>query len=399
MKRLVGVLSIFLILVASTFGATKITVWAMGEEAKSLDKLAQLFMQEYPEYEVNVQAIPWANAFDKILTGIAGRQVPDVAQMGTTWMAPFGSMGAFENLEPFVKNSEIIQEGTFFKGSWETGIVDGKLLGIPWYVDTRILYYRSDLLSEVGYEHAPQNWDELYDAAKKLAQKGKYGITLYQPQDNYQILLPFVWQNGGDILDNKGRVIVDQPEFVEAFEYYTRFFTEKLAPIGGGGILFQDFASGDTPMFFSGPWMVSMIREQIPQIEGKWNVALMPQKKTRTSFMGGSNLVIFKDSKNKEGAWKFIEFLSRPDIQVKWYQLVNSLPASIEAWNDPILQADPMIALFGEQLFDAKAPINKPEFQEISVSIDRRVEEAIYGKKSPVEAAKDLKNDIEKILK
>ena len=79
MKRLVGVLSIFLILVASTFGATKITVWAMGEEAKSLDKLAQLFMQEYPEYEVNVQAIPWANAFDKILTGIAGRQVPDVA--------------------------------------------------------------------------------------------------------------------------------------------------------------------------------------------------------------------------------------------------------------------------------------------------------------------------------
>ncbi len=99
--------------------------------------------------------------------------------------------------------------------------------------------------------------------------------------------------------------------------------------------------------------------------------------------MGGSNLVIFKDSKNKEGAWKFIEFLSRPDIQVKWYQLVNSLPASIEAWNDPILQADPMIALFGEQLFDAKAPINKPEFQEISVSIDRRVEEAIYGKNPP----------------
>ena len=77
---------------------------------------------------------------------------------------------------------------------------------------------------------------------------------------------------------------------------------------------------------------------------------------------------------------------------------MNSLPASIEAWNDPILQADPMIALFGEQLFDAKAPINKPEFQEISVSIDRRVEEAIYGKKSPVEAAKDLKMILKRFL-
>ena len=63
---------------------------------------------------------------------------------------------------------------------------------------------------------------------QKLTEKGKYGITLYQPQDNYQILLPFVWQNGGDILDDKGRVIVDQPEFVEAFEYYTRFLQKNL---------------------------------------------------------------------------------------------------------------------------------------------------------------------------
>lgn len=184
------IFSILVLIVALGFGTTKITIWAMGEEAKSLDKLAQLFMEEYPEYEVNIQAIPWANAYDKILTGIAGRQVPDVAQMGTTWMAPFGSMGAFENLDPYVKNSKIVKEEAFFRGSWETGKVDGKLLGIPWYVDTRVLYYRTDLLSEVGYDHAPQDWDELYDVAKKLAQKGKYGITLYQPQDNYQILLP-----------------------------------------------------------------------------------------------------------------------------------------------------------------------------------------------------------------
>jgi multiple sugar transport system substrate-binding protein len=399
MKRVVGVLSIFLILVASTFGATKITVWAMGEEAKSLDQLAKLFMEEYPEYEVNIQAIPWANAYDKILTGIAGRQVPDVAQMGTTWMAPFGSMGAFEDLTPYIQKSEIVKPENFFEGAWQTGTVSVKQLGIPWYVDTRALYYRTDLLAEVGYDHAPQNWDELYDAAKKLAEKGKYGITLYQPQDNYQVLMPFVWQNGGDIIDSNGKVIVDQPEFVEAFEYYTRFFTEKLAPIGGGGNLFQDFASGNTPMFFSGPWMVTMIRDQVPQIEGKWNVALMPQKKTRTSFMGGSDLVIFRDSKNKEGAWKFIEFLSRPDIQVKWYQIVSALPSVQAAWDDPILQQDPMIAIFGEQLNDAKAPVNIPQFQEISVSMDRRVEEAIYARKTAEQAAKDLKKDIEKILK
>ena len=119
----------------------------------------------------------------------------------------------------------------------------------------------------------------------KISSKGKYGITLYQPQDNYQILLPFVWQNGGDILDNKGRVIVDQPEFVEAFEYYTRFL-QKSSHLLRRRKFIPRFCFRRYTYVFSGPWMVSMIREQIPQIEGKWNVALMPQKKTRTSFMG-----------------------------------------------------------------------------------------------------------------
>ncbi|MDK2946363.1 MAG: multiple sugar transport system substrate-binding protein [Geotoga sp.] len=397
--RKILLITLLIVFVISSFATTKITVWAMGEEAKSLVKLAELFEKENPEFEVNIQAIPWSSAYDKILTGIAGRQVPDVAQMGTTWMAPFGSMGAFEDLSKYIEKSSIVKPENFFNGAWETGIVNEKVYGIPWYVDTRVLYYRTDLLKKVGYDHAPQTWDELYDAAKKLAQQGKYGITLYQPQDNYQILLPFVWQNGGDILDENGNIIVNSPEFIEAFEFYARFFLEKLAPIGGGGNLFQDFASGDTPMFFSGPWMVSLIRKQLPQIEGKWNVALMPKQKTRTSFLGGSNLVIFKDAKHKEAAWKFIEFLSRPDIQVEWYKIVNALPAVQKAWENETLQKDPMIALFGMQLKDAKAPVNRPEFQEISVAIDRRVEEAIYGKKAPKEAVEDLAKDIKRILK
>ena len=193
MRKALVVLSVVMLMVSLNFAATTITVWAMGEEAKSLDQLAELFMEEYPEYEVDVQAIPWANAYDKILTGIAGRQVPDVAQMGTTWMAPFGTMGAFEDLSPYIEESEVVKPENFFEGAWETGKVDKKQYGIPWYVDTRAMFYRTDLLAQVGYDHAPQTWNELYDAVEKLVENGsRYGITLYQPQDNYQVLLPFV---------------------------------------------------------------------------------------------------------------------------------------------------------------------------------------------------------------
>ena len=399
MRKALVVLSVVMMLVSLNFGATKITVWGMGQ-GKSLEQLSKLFMEEYPEYEVDFQAIPWSNAYEKILTSIAGRQVPDVAQMGTTWMAPFGSMGAFEDLAPYIESSEVVKPENFFEGAWETGIVDGKQFGIPWHVDVRAMFYRTDLLAQVGYDHAPQTWDELYDAVKKLHENGsRYGIALYQPQDNYQTFFPFVWQNGGDILDSQGNVTVDQHEFVEALEYYTRFFTEGLTPISGSGNIFQDFASGDTPIYFSGPWMINMTRDQTPQIDGKWDVALMPEKKSRTSFMGGSDLVIFRDSKNKEGAWKFIEFASRPENQLLAYQITNELPAARQAWEDPLLQADPMIATFGEQLNDAKAPVNVPEFHEIAAAIDRMVQEVIYGRKTPEQAAQDLKKEIEKILK
>ncbi len=58
MRKTLVVLSVVMLMVSLSFAATKITVWGMGEEANSLDKLAQLFMEEYPEYEVDVQAIP-----------------------------------------------------------------------------------------------------------------------------------------------------------------------------------------------------------------------------------------------------------------------------------------------------------------------------------------------------
>lgn len=190
MRKTLVVLSVVMMLVSLNFGATKITVWGMGQ-GKSLEQLSKLFMEEYPEYEVDFQAIPWSNAYEKILTSIAGRQVPDVAQMGTTWMAPFGSMGAFEDLAPYIESSEVVKPENFFEGAWETGIVDGKQFGIPWHVDVRAMFYRTDLLAQVGYDHAPQTWDELYDAVKKLHENGsRYGIALYQPQDNYQTFSP-----------------------------------------------------------------------------------------------------------------------------------------------------------------------------------------------------------------
>jgi len=399
MKRLVILLCLF-ISVALAFSQQRVLqVWAMGEEAKKLNVMAEKFVQENPNVRVEIQAIPWSAAYDKLLTGIAGGQLPDLAQMGTTWMAPFGAIGAFEELTPYLAKSFIKKE-MFFDGSWQTVTMSGGVYGIPWYVDVRVMFYRTDILKEVGYERAPQTWDELYDVAKKLKARGEgyYALSLLFTGVFGNEFMPFVWQAGGKILDEKGNVRVTDPEFVQAIEFYARFFWEGLAPTAGGN-LFQDFAKGTVPIFFSGPWMVRMIDEQTPEVKGKWSVALMPKKVKRTSFVGGCNWVIFKNSKNKDLAWKFIEFMTRPENQIEWYRLVSNLPAVVEAWNFPELANDPMMKVFRAQLEDAMSPPNVPQWEEIATAISRRVEEVIFKKRTPQEAANMLKKDIEKIVR
>lgn len=112
-----------------------LTVWAMGNEGDLLGDFVKDFEKENPEVHVKVTAIPWSSAHDKLQTAIAAGNGPDVAQMGTTWMADFSN--SFSEVPSNFDTSD------FSEGPLGAGQVDGKQLGVPWYVDTRVLYYLS----------------------------------------------------------------------------------------------------------------------------------------------------------------------------------------------------------------------------------------------------------------
>ena len=132
-----------------------ITVWAMGTEGDNLGVLADAFMEEFPDVSVEVTAVPWDAAHDRLVTAIAGGDVPDVSMIGTTWMGEFATMGG---LEP---TPDSIDPAQFFEGAWNTTVVDGMSYGVPWYVETRLVYYRTDLAEEGGFNQAPATWEEL----------------------------------------------------------------------------------------------------------------------------------------------------------------------------------------------------------------------------------------------
>jgi multiple sugar transport system substrate-binding protein len=146
-------------------------------------------------------------------------------------------------------------------------------------------------------------------------------------------------------------------------------------------------------MMFSGPWHLGLIEKAGgADLEGKWAVAPMPGKDgpPGTSFVGGANLVVYKDGENKDAAWAFVEFLSRPETQVLWYQEATVLPAVQAAWDDPALADDENVAVFGEQLKTTKAPPAIATWSEISEAINGQLERVTTGDTSPEDGAKAM---------
>jgi multiple sugar transport system substrate-binding protein len=124
----------------------------------------------------------------------------------------------------------------------------------------------------------------------------------------------------------------------------------------------------------------------------------MPEKETKTSFVGGSDLVVFKESANKEAAWKFVEFLIDPKTQQKWYETVAALPAVESAWEGGELSTDEKLALFGEQLKDAKSPPPIPKWEQVAVeAVNAELEKATAGDASADQAANSMQQKAESI--
>ncbi|MDN4525827.1 sugar ABC transporter substrate-binding protein [Fictibacillus fluitans] len=363
-KMIVGSLAGTLLLTGALTGCssgssnsdkTVINVWGMGEEAKSLPKIAEAFEKENPKIDVKVQAIPWETAHDKLLTAVAAKKGPDVVQMGTTWIPEFGSAKALLDLKPYMKKYPELDPSNYYEGSVETTKYKDQTVGVPWYIDTRVLFYRTDLLKKAGYSEAPKTWEELSAAAKKLADRGdnKYGISLDTKEQSLGFM--FARQNGAELLDSQGKPHFNDPKFVEAVDYLNSFFKNGSAPKDSGIDIVQGFrGEGMLPMFISGPWMVKLINDQAPDLKGKWATAVLPKKENNLSSLGGSNLSVFKYTKQKDASLKFLSFMSKPETQLKWMKMTNSLPSAKKAWEDKSLKENKFYTTFGEQMKDSK---------------------------------------------
>ncbi len=384
--------------VSSGAATGTITMWAMGAEGEKLPQLTKEFEAANPGVKVQVTAIPWDAAHDKFTTAITANKTPDVAMVGTTWMGEFAGMNALDPTPGSVDTS------AFFDGAQKTTEVNGTSFGVPWYVETRLVFYRTDLAKKAGITAPPTDWAGLKNMAKAMQDKAgaKYGIGLQAGgTGSWQSVMPFAWSAGADLTKDGGKAYnFDSPEVLKASQYYQSFFTDgisdKAAP--ATPTTEPDFASGKVPMFISGPWMMSAVEKAGGKgFKDKYDVMQIPADKQSSSFVGGSNLVVFKNTKNRDSSWKLVNWLSDPKTQVKWYGMSTDLPAVKSAWQDPALTADKKLAVFGKQLETAQAPPSFPTWEQVVTSFDTEMEKVTKTGADPAAALKTVQKQAESI--
>ena len=361
-------------------GVVELEFWAMGREGEVVEALVRDFEREHPGIRVSVQQIPWTAAHEKMLTAYVGDATPDVAQLGNTWVPEFVALDALAPLGPWVARSEVIDPADYFRGIWLTNVVDSTLYGIPWYVDTRVVFYRTDVLRAAGYDAFPRTWAGWREAMERIrADVGPGRYAIFLPTNEWAQPAIFGLQAGSPLLKEGGRFgAFADPRFRRAFAFYDSLFADSLAPPLGNqqmANLYQEFERGTFAMYITGPWNVAEFRARLsPAMQGKWTTAPLPGPDgPGVSSAGGASLVMFRRTPHEAEAWRLIEYLSRPEQQRRFARLSGALPPRLSAWEDSTLRGDREMRAFWEQL-QRTEPL--PKVPEIELIVQKLAEHA-----------------------
>jgi multiple sugar transport system substrate-binding protein len=386
---------------------TVIDFWAIGAEGERVGELVRQFERENPTLEVRLQQLSWTGAHEKLVTAFAGDATPDVCQLGNTWIPEFVALGALEALDERVAASQSIERGDYFAGLWETNRVGQTLYGIPWYADTRLLFYRSDLLMEAGYDHPPETWDEWLAAMRAIKRRvGRDRYALLIPTNEWEQPAIFALQTGGQMLRNDGQYgNFESPEFRHALEFYVNLFKEGLAPpLRNTQVsnVWEEFARGYFAMYITGPWNIGEFRRRLPaELQDKWATAVLPRPTSSANSVsqaGGCGLVVFRRSECKDAAWRLIEFLSQPTQQRRFYELTGNLPPRESSWSDGKLMKDPQVVAFHTQLKHAVPFPRVPEWEQITRKIVEAAETVIAGRTTMDAALAEMNRSVNRLL-
>ncbi|MGE0386174.1 MAG: extracellular solute-binding protein [Gammaproteobacteria bacterium] len=386
---------------------TVVEVWGLGREGEVLAGLVPEFERTHPGLRVRVQQIPWSAAHEKLLTAFVAEALPDVIQIGNTWVAEFATLKAIAPIDDMLEGESALPRGDFVAGALAANAIDGRTWALPWYVDTRLMFYRSDLLAQAGVAAAPRTWDGWSQAFARLrAVHGAQYRPLFLPLGEWEPVVLLALAHGAPLLADGGRRgAFSDPRFGAALAQYLALYRDGAAERAAAqqiGNLYQEFARGGFAVMITGPWNIGELRRRLPPaLQPHWATAPLPALEgpgPGPGIAGGASLALTRRGAQSAGARALVAFLLRTDMQVRLNALTGSLPARQSAWRAAGLDRAPHTRAFWDQLAHLEPLPAVAEWEQIADRIGRSAEALARGQADVATATAALDRRVDAIL-
>ena len=343
-----------------------------------------------PGIDLKVEIVPWDVLLQKLTTDIAAGTNADLSIIGTRWLIDFVQQDVAEPLDSYM-NDEF--KGRFIDTFLSPSIMDGKTYGLPIAASARAMYYNKELLEKAGVANPPATWTELQEVARKIKALGidAFGFGMQGKEIETDVYYYYaMWSHGSEILNKDGTSGLGSAGALEAAKLYKSMIDEGLTEPGVTSLNREDvqnlFKQGKVGMMITAPFLSNQIKEEAPNL--KYGVAAIPAGPTgaRGTYGVTDSIIMFKNSKNKEEAWKLLDFLFTTEQRAKFTQGEGFLPVNKEEAKMDYYVNNADLAAFTALLPDARFAPVIPGWEEIAQITSDAMQKIYLGKADEIEA-------------
>ncbi len=337
----------------------------------------------------------------------------DVYMLNNIW--PGALAKHFIDLKPYTKGSE----AEHYPIVLADYVVGEKLLGLPWYNDVGVLYYRKDLLEKYG-KQVPGTWGELtetaqfiQDAERKAGNDKIWGFVFQAKAYEGLSCNAIEWIDafgGGTIIDRQGKITVNNPNAVKALSLAASWIG-KISPEGVLGYAEEEtrgvFQTGNAVFLRNWPYVWAMANTDDSPVKGKFEIAALPKGDVEggktTGNVGGWGLGVSEYSKHKDLAVDLVLYLTSAEEQKRRAISNSFMPTRPALFKDAdILKAVPLFAGIGPIVENGVAlpsTVTGAKYNQVSAAFWESVHAVLEGAETPEDAVADLESTLSKIGK
>jgi len=332
----------------------------------------------------------------------------DIMGLDVVYIAEFASAGWLMDLSDELDASIT---DTMLEGTVEGATYEGKLVAAPWFTNSSVLFYRQDVLDQLGAEVPTtyEGWMELADQAVGI-NGVEYGADFQAAQSEALVCnwVEYVWNNGGDVLDEDGTVVINSANNLEATNIMKKL-VDQYAPEGVTTYTEteseQVFKEGKCLFIrdWSGFWSSGQDEgSKVTGVIGATTLPVGPSGEESHSCLGGLDLVVNNaiSDGQKEAAVEFIKYMVSADTQKEMTLISAQPPVVKEVYTDSeILEEIPFYEDFYGVILGGKSRPKSPQYAKVSDAIQRNIHQALTGEVEVQAALDTLQEEVEELSK